>query len=471
MKVLLTGANGYIGRRLLPVLVKMGHEVVCCVRDKSRFEVSESLQNKVEIIEIDLLDRNSLLKIPDDIQGAYYLVHSMTGGEDYDELEKNSAINFREALRSTKAKHVVYLGAIVNEEKLSKHLASRKAVEEELSKGLYGFTSIRAGIIIGSGSASFEIIRDLVEKLPVMVAPKWLNTKSQPIAINDVIDILSESLFVEALYNGNYDIGGPDIISYKEMLLGYAKVRGVKRRIITVPVMTPRLSSYWLYFITATSYKLAQALVGSMKIEVVCRNNEINKILSIQPVTYYEALQKTVSEIEHNSIVSSWKDAFISGGIDIKISDYIQVPSYGCYTDVRVRKYRNRLKTIDKIWEIGGDNGWYYATWLWQLRGLIDRLFGGVGLRRGRKSNFDIDTGDSIDFWRVLFADREEGRLLLFAEMRLPGEAWLEFRIDGEIVKQTATYRPKGLWGRLYWIMVLPLHGFIFRGLLKKICN
>ena len=246
MKILLTGATGYIGKRLLPILIKEGHEVVCCVRDSDRLKVSSSLQDKVTVIENDLLDRESLLNIPHDIDGAYYLVHSMSASTDYQALERKSAINFRNALNDTNVKHIVYLSGIVNESELSHHLESRKTVELELVKGNYNFTTLRAGIIVGSGSASFEILRDLVEKLPLMIAPKWLKTRCQPIAISDVISFLYQSIFNEKTYNQNFDIGGPDILSYQEMLLEFGKTRGLKRWVYTVPVMTPRISSYWL---------------------------------------------------------------------------------------------------------------------------------------------------------------------------------------------------------------------------------
>jgi len=249
MKILLTGATGYIGKRLLPVLVNKGYHVVCCVRDKNRFSPPEPLRKSIEVVEVDFLDKKTLGNIPADIDGAYYLMHSMSSSTDYQKLELEAARNFRETLDETGVKHVVYLSGIVNEESLSKHLTSRKAVEAELGRGKYHLTTLRAGIIIGSGSASFEIIRDLVEKLPVMIAPRWLNTRCQPIAIKDVIAFLEKTLFEEKTYDQNFDIGGPDVLTYKEMLLEFAKVRGLKRWIGIVPVMTPKLSSYWLYFI------------------------------------------------------------------------------------------------------------------------------------------------------------------------------------------------------------------------------
>ncbi|MBL0084314.1 MAG: SDR family oxidoreductase [Saprospiraceae bacterium] len=469
MKILLTGSSGYIGKRLLPLLVESGHDVICCVRDIKRFTPPASLASRISIIQLDLLDRASLDAIPKDIDGAYYLVHSMSSSSDYQKLELDSAINFRDALLQTKVQHVVYLSGIVNEVTLSKHLSSRKNVEAALRKGQYHLTTLRAGIIIGSGSASFEIMRDLVEKLPIMIAPKWLNTKCQPIAIADVLTLLIKTIFNSKTYDQDFDIGGPDVLSYKEMLLEFGRVRNLKRYIFTIPFMTPKLSSYWLYFVTSTSYKLAIALVNSMKVEVVCRNNKIHEILGVKPITYHEALKRAFSKIERNEVVSSWKDAFISSDFAIHISEFVQVPVFGCFTDVKENTFVDRQEVVDKIWSIGGENGWYYGNWLWRLRGYLDKMVGGVGLRRGRTSANSLNAGDALDFWRVLYANKEEGRLLLIAEMKLPGDAWLEFKIKDQTLVQTATFRPLGLLGRLYWYAVLPFHGFIFRGMIHKI--
>ena len=469
MKILLTGATGYIGKRLLPVLIEAGHHVVCCVRDVKRFNAPKSILSKVSLIEVDLLDADSLKNIPKDIDGAYYLVHSMSSSSDYSSLEKKSAINFRAALKTTSVSHVIYLSGIVNETELSKHLTSRKDVETELGKGSYNFTTLRAGIIIGSGSASFEIIRDLVEKLPIMVTPKWLNTKCQPIGVSDVISFLAKALFHEKTYNQNFDIGGPDILSYKQMLLGFAKNRNLNRTIFTVPIMTPKLSSYWLYFVTSTSYKLAVSLVNSMKVEVICRDTRINSILEVTPIDYNKALEKAFHRMENNAILSSWKDSYASSGISFDISEFINVPTFGCFIDKRSSKIDNKEICLHKIWGIGGENGWYYANNLWKLRGILDKFSGGVGLRRGRTNLNTINAGDTIDFWRVLYANKEKGRLLLFAEMKLPGEAWLEFKIVGDTLEQTATFRPLGLLGRLYWYSVLPFHGLIFKGMLRNL--
>ena len=466
MKILLTGATGYIGKRLLPVLVDEGHDVVCCVRDINRFNPPDSVKAKISVIEIDLLDKHSLNKIPEDIDGAYYLVHSMSSSGDYDNLEKKSAINFREAINKTNLNHLIYLSGIINEVKLSKHLNSRKNVEIELGKGKYNFTTLRAGIIIGEGSSSFEIIRDLVEKLPVMITPKWLRTKSQPIGVTDVIRFLHKSLFQSKTYKNDFDIGGPDILSYKEILLRFAKIRNLKRKIFIIPIMTPRLSSYWLYFVTSVSYKLSIALVNSMKVEVVCRDNKLEKILNIKTEQIELSLQKAFNKIENNQIISSWKDSLISGNMNINISDFINVPIFGCFKDNREKTYENLENCLDRIWKIGGITGWYYANWLWKLRGFIDKIFGGVGLRRGRTNEIELCAGDTVDFWRVLYANKQEGKLLLFAEMKLPGEAWLEFKVHENKLIQTATFRPRGLLGRLYWYCVLPFHSYIFNGMI-----
>ena len=470
MKILLTGATGYIGKRLLPLLVNQGHQVICCVRDKNRFYSPPEFKNNLTLIEVDFLKKDTLITIPKDIDAAYYLIHSMSSSSDnYDELEKISAENFVFGINQTTAKQVIYLSGIVNDKSLSKHLASRKKVEEVLNTGDFSATTLRAGIIVGSGSASFEIIRDLVNKLPIMIAPKWLNTKCQPIAITDVLDFLSKSLLNPLTYNHSFDIGGPDILTYKEMLLGFAKAKKLKRWIFTVPIMTPKLSSYWLYFVTTTSYKLATALVSSMKVEVICRNNRIDDLLGVKPMTYEQALSRALIKVNEDMVASSWKDSLVSGRFSSNLSEYLKVPKKDCFIDRRKKEVINRDFTIEKIWSIGGETGWYYGDWLWSTRGFIDRLFGGVGSRRGRTNKHEIHSGDALDFWRVLYANKSEGKLVLFAEMKLPGEAWLEFKIINNELYQSATFRPKGFLGKLYWYSVLPFHGFIFNGMLNKL--
>ena len=471
MKILLTGVTGYIAQRLLPVLLQNGYEVVCGVRDKKRFNYKNHPTAKLSIIEVDFLDEKTLSSIPNDIDAAFYLIHSMsTQSGDFGNMEEICATNFKNRIQETNAKQVIYLSGISNTEDLSKHLSSRKNVETILSGSKFALTTLKAGIIVGSGSASFEIIRDLVEKLPFMITPRWLNTKCQPIAIRNVLEFLIGVIGKTETYNTSYDIGGPDILTYKEMLLHFAKIRGLKRRIVIVPVMTPKISSYWLYFVTATSYTLAKNLVNSMKIEVICKPNSLAKLLNIQPIDYDTAIQLAFDKIEENQVLSSWKDAQTSNLLHQGVSKFIEVPSNGCYKDIRTRIVTDNDTTIKKIWSIGGKTGWYYATWLWELRGFLDQLAGGVGMRRGRKNPTELNTGDALDFWRVMVASKNEKRLLLYAEMKLPGEAWLEFKIDNNnVLTQTATFRPLGVLGRLYWYAVLPFHGVLFTGMIRKI--
>jgi len=325
---------------------------------------------------------------------------------------------------------------------------------------------------VGSGSASFEIIRDLVEKLPLMITPRWLNTRTQPIAIRNVIEYLTGVLLRSETYGQSFDIGGPDILTYKEMLLRFAEIRGLKRLIIVVPVMTPRLSSYWLYFVTAVSYSLAVNLVSSMKVEIICRQNNLKDILGIKLIPYDDSIRLAFDKIEQNQVISSWNDALTSNILNSGIMKHMEVPQNGCFKDIRKIKVTSKGRTMDKIWAIGGNTGWYYANWLWVLRGFADKVFGGVGLRRGRRDPVEIHAGETLDFWRVLLADKKNSRLLLYAEMKLPGEAWLEFRITGgDLLEQTATFRPLGLLGRLYWYSVYPFHGFIFRGMINRLAK
>ncbi|MAU71958.1 MAG: epimerase [Pseudozobellia sp.] len=472
MKILLTGANGYIGMRLLPQLLEDGHDVVCTVRDESRFSVAPEIRSQIEVLEIDFLQEVIPKKIPKDIDAAYFLIHSMSAStKDFSDMEAKTARNFNKYMSQTLVKQVIYLSGIVNEDKLSRHLESRKNVENILYKGPFALTVLRAGIIVGSGSSSFEIIRDLCEKLPVMVTPKWVLTKTQPIAIRDIIIFLVGVLGNEETYDDSFDIAGPDVLSYKDMLEQYAEVRGFKNYIFTVPVMTPKLSSYWLYFVTSTSYKLAMNLVDSMKIEVIAKDRRLQELLNIRTHTYREAIDLAFKKIEQNLVISSWKDSMISGRFRKGLEKYIQVPQYGVLTDKQKIAVDDPQEVLDNIWKIGGDNGWYYGNWLWKVRGFLDKLSGGVGLRRGRTHPDRMFAGDSLDFWRVLLADREARRLLLFAEMKLPGEAWLEFKIEKNILYQTATFRPRGLKGRLYWYSLLPFHYFIFGGMIRNIAK
>ncbi|MDA7558897.1 SDR family oxidoreductase [Flavobacteriaceae bacterium] len=470
MKILVTGATGYIGKRLIPLLLQDGHNVVCTVRDKFRIDGAHFKDEFIDFIEVDFLNPNTLSEIPRDIDVAFYLIHSMSNATDnFQHLEKCCAINFKNRLEQTSVNQVIYLSGITNETNLSKHLQSRKNVENILPSPKYNLTIFKAGIIVGSGSSSFEIIRDLVEKLPFMIAPKWLNTKTQPIGIRDVLAFLHKSVARKHVYNKSYDVFGPEILTYKQMLLEFAEVRGLKRHISTVPIMTPKLSSYWLYFVTSTSYKLASKLVESMGVPIIGKSSDINEVLLVRPMTYKSAVKLAFKKIEQNAIISSWKDSLISSGRLNNIHNYINIPKYGCFKDYKELPVQDIEKTMNKIWSIGGKTGWYYGTVLWKIRGGIDKFIGGIGLRRGRTNPIELNVGDALDFWRVIYADKAKRKLLLYAEMRLPGEAWLEFKIEDNILKQTATFRPRGLAGRLYWYSVLPFHGFIFKGMITNL--
>lgn len=449
--------------------------MVCPVRDRRRFDFEdfdELFLKFVEVIEVDFLDRPSLEKLPLNIDAAYYLVHSLTSSsKHFSTLEAKAAQHFASYMADTTAQQIIYLGGIVNKsEKLSDHLSSRHKVEKLLGKSGVAVTTLRSAIIIGSGGASFEIIRDLVEKLPIMIAPKWLNSKCQPIGIANVLAYLLQVLWVEETYNKAFEIGGKDVLTYKEMLLQFAQVRGLRRVILTVPVLTIKLSSLWLYMVTSTSYRLARNLVDSMKNEVVVHDHSIQTIVPMHLLSYKEALGRSFQKINQKQVISSWKDSFSSRSFNNVFLNQVEAPEFGCFKDVQqVEIHRDSQEVLRNVWAIGGERGWYYGNFLWKIRGFLDKLVGGVGLRRGRRSPDDLKDGDALDFWRVLYASKEERRLLLFAEMKVPGDAWLEFKIQKKANRdwlvQTATFRPLGVWGRLYWYMVLPFHGFIFKGM------
>ncbi len=476
--ILLTGANGYIGRRTLHRLFKQGHYITCLVRDKRRFEISDEYIGQIQIVEGDLLKPETLTDLPRDIDAAYFLVHSMSGSyQDFEAMESQTAQNFRNYVDKTDCQQVIFLSGIMNEQTLSRHFQSRLNVEEILKNSKVPVTILRAGIIIGSGSASFEIMRDLVNKLPVMVAPKWLKNHIQPIALRDVLYYLSSVLLMEATYQKTFDIGGPEVLTYKDLLKKMAYIRGKKLWIINVPVLTPKLSAYWLYFVTATSFTLARSLVESLKHEVVVRKKGIENLFPCKLTSFEEAIKLAYARIDGNQVDSSWKDSLVSGTMDQNFLNKGEVPTANCMIDdkmIPIDQPKEQVKA--NIWQIGGANGWYFLDWLWEIRGILDKMVGGVGLRRGRRSPVDLARGDALDFWRVLYADREKGYLLLYAEMKLPGEAWLAFEIDEADkghpqLKQRATFRPYNFWGKLYWYGLLPIHIPIFRGMANQIAK
>lgn len=476
-KILITGSTGFVGKRLILYLLNQGHQIYALCRIKGTNIFSEEMPNFYPIWG-DLRNPETLKSIPKDIEAAYYLVHSMSEVvSNLAEVECQVARQFINGIKHTFVKQIIYLGGIINDEKkLSPHLKSRLLVEETLKKSLIPVTVLRASIIIGAGSASFEIIRDLCDKLPIMVAPKWVRTQCQPISINDVLFYLSKVLLNENCFNKVFDIGGPEILTFKELLLQYSKFRNLSTWIIDVPLLTPHLSSYWLVFITSVRFSLCSYLVESMKTSSFVQLDGIQKLIPHLCLTYNEALHLTFQKIEQNEVVSTWMDSWDISGESPSIEDYIKIPLEGCLKDERrILITDSKAAVIDRIWQIGGSRGYYTFNWAWSLRGLLDQMIGGVGLNRGRRHPSNIQVGDSIDFWRVLLADKEKGHLILFATMKVPGEAWLEFKIDEEKNKnelvQIATFKPKGILGKLYWYLLYPFHYFIFQNMATAIAQ
>lgn len=476
-KILVTGASGFVGKRLILYLLNQGHVVYALSRVKGIAIFAEDRSN-LHYLWGDLRDEATLQALPLDIHAAYYLVHSMSDiMGDLVQAEIETITRFIVSVARTQIKQIIYLSGIVNDERnLSKHLKSRLLVEKVIRSSNIPYTVLRASIIIGAGSASFEIIRDLCEKLPLMVAPKWIHCVCQPISMQDVIFYLSAVLLNEKCKNTIFDIGGPDVLTFKDILLGYAKFRNLKRWIIDVPVLTPRLSSYWLVFITSVRYSLCSYLVESMKTNTVVQVGSIQEILPHRCLHYVEALELAFQKIAQNEVISSWMDSWEVKDVDPNIQTYIQVPTEGCLQDQQIVEVKDSKEaTIARIWCIGGRTGYYAFNWAWKLRGFIDQMIGGVGLNRGRQHLHTIEVGDSIDFWRVLRADKERGHLILYAGMKLPGQAWLEFQCqekDNRIIFiQTATFRPKGILGRLYWYLLLPIHCLIFYKMAKALAG
>lgn len=476
-KILITGSNGFIGKRLIVDLLNKDHEIYALCRIKGAKVFAEDRPN-LHYIWGDLRNSETLKAIPDDIEAAYYLVHSMSEIVDnLVETEMDVVEQFLKGVKNSHIKQIIYLGGIINDEKnLSPHLKSRLLVEEALKQSGIPYTVLRASIIIGAGSASFEIVRDLCEKLPIMIAPKWVNSLCQPIAVGDVLFYLSSVLLNQKCMNKIFDIGGPEAITFKEVMLRYAKFRNLKRWIINVPVLTPRLSSYWLVFITSVRYSLCSYLVESMKTSTVVQSNEIQKTIPHTCLTYNESLELAFQRISQNEVISSWMDSWEIRGTNPNIENYIQVPDEGCLKDERrIIVKDSKAATIERIWRIGGSTGYYALNWAWHLRGLFDQMIGGVGLNRGRRHPFEIQVGDHIDFWRVILADKDNGHLILYAGMKVPGEAWLQFKLEEKnhelFLIQTATFRPKGVLGRLYWYALIPFHFFIFQKMAKALAG
>jgi uncharacterized protein YbjT (DUF2867 family) len=478
--VLVTGANGYIGLRLIQALLEADHEITAVVRDKRRFPAANFAgdEARLHIVEADFLDAATLRDLPQSIDAAYYLIHSMGSGGDFARKEELCATNFSDAAQACDWKRIIYLGGLAADEgPLSEHLSSRRRVEEILRSSGAPLTALRASIIVGSGSASFEIIRDLAEKLPVLVTPRWVHTHCQPIAIRNVIDYLTGVLEHPETARASYDIGGPEVMSYLDLIKRYCEVRGLKRVFIPTRLLSPRLSSGWLCLLTSTSFPLARSLVDSLTHETVCHDSKIREIIPLELLKYGEAVERALARIAQNHVPSSWIDSLAAGTLSPRLFDAIKVPEHGVLFDSRVVPLTApREEVIARIWSIGGAAGWPSMNWAWKLRGVADKMAGGIGIRRGRRHPIELHAGDSLDFWRVLLADLPKGRLMLYAEMKLPGEAWLEFAIEnlpdgGQALRQTATFRPQGLLGRLYWLVVMPFHWLLFPRMARNLAS
>ncbi len=468
MRVLLTGANGYIGLRLLPELLEQGHEVVVLVRNLDRFPRADfcrwESEGRVSYLVGDMLKPDSLPTLGA-VDGAYYFLHSMGSGDGFAEREASCARNFSSWISEAGCPQVVYLGGLNTESELqlSEHMQSRNQVAEILAQGPFHLTVLRASIIVGSGSASFEIIRDLVEKLPVMVTPQWTRTRCQPIAIRNVIGYLIGVMGNEQCCDRSFDIGGPEVHTYRELLIHYAETRGLRRMALPVPLLSPKLSSYWLYFMTATTYQLAKSLVTSLHVESVCEEDSIREIIPQKLLNYEESIKMALSNIAQNRVPSAWYDSLASGHFSENNLLSVHVPEHGVFTDSQECVFQvPTSKVVASVWSIGGTKGWPSLNWAWKVRGRLDKLVGGIGMRRGRRHPSELRVGDALDFWRVVLTDQDAGRLILSAEMKLPGEAWLEFNIQDGMLTQTATFRPKGLTGRAYWWLVYPFHLILF---------
>ncbi|MBL0155950.1 MAG: SDR family oxidoreductase [Bryobacterales bacterium] len=467
----MTGATGYIGGRLIPRLLECGYSIRCLVRTPAKLAGrSWAGLPEVEIVTTDLGDADSIATGLAGCSAAYYLVHSMTSaGADYAKRDNELAANFAQAAQLAGVGRIIYLGGLGETGAgLSEHLASRREVEEALGSGGVPVTVLRAAMIIGSGSASFEILRYLVERLPVMVTPKWVSTRCQPIAVRNVIGYLVGALDKAETAGHVYDIGGPEALRYREIMRIMAEELGLRARwVIPVPVLTPRLSSYWIHLVTPLSHDIAKPLAEGLKNPVVCREDAITRVIPQQLLSVREAIRAALVKVADHQVETSWQmagpipgDPDWAGGTVFRDAREIVIAAPAA-------------AVFRAVCHIGGGHGWYAADWLWQIRGWMDKLAGGPGLRRGRRDPESVAYGEALDFWRVVGIERDL-RLTLRAEMKLPGEALLEFRIESTgpsqcTLRQTALFHPRGLLGLLYWYAVVPLHHVVFRGMLRGI--
>jgi uncharacterized protein YbjT (DUF2867 family) len=473
--ILVTGATGYIGGRLVPRLLEAGYNVRVFVRDASRLK-GRPWSNQVDIVEGDVLSSKSLPQALKDVSAAYYLIHSMMDTADFHKRDMTAAKNFGEAARQAGVKRIIYLGGLGDPESdLSQHLRSRQQTGDILRKSGVPVTEFRAAIIVGSGSVSFEMIRYLTERIPVMVCPKWVFTRVQPISIQNVVEYMIEALNTPESAGKIVEIGGAEVMSYGDMMLAYAKVRGLRRSLIPVPVLTPRLSSYWVHWTTPIPARISRPLVEGLQNEVVVRNDlAVQLFPQIQLLDYQTSVQTALERLEASQIESTWSDSLSSSQGDqpaVALKN-----TQGMIIERRVRLTDAPPDVVFRAFtSLGGERGWLYLNWIWKVRGLLDRLVGGVGLRRGRRHPRELRAGDALDFWRVEAV--EASRLLrLRAEMKLPGRAWLQFEIEpdekrGTNLIQTAYFAPKGLGGFLYWYLLYPIHKLVFSGMISAIAR
>jgi uncharacterized protein YbjT (DUF2867 family) len=473
--ILVTGATGYVGGRLVPRLLAAGYRVRCLVRDPGRLQGRPWL-NQVEVATGDVLQPEGLAPAMHGVQVVYYLVHSLGGGSDFSERDLRAARICAFAAKQAGVDRIIYLGGLGDPEAgLSRHLQSRHETGAALAEAGVPVTEFRAAVIVGSGSLSFEMIRYLTERLPVMVCPKWVFTRIQPIAIRNVLDYLVAALDCPASAGLVLEIGGRDVITYSAMMTGYAQARGLKRHLLAVPVLTPRLSSYWVHLVTPIPANIAQPLIKGLGNEVIVRQATALKLFPlIEPLDYETAVRLALEKLETHGVETSWTDALTSSqGEKTPVS---LTSSEGMIIERRQKMVSAAASEVfQSFTRLGGKRGWLYLNWTWQVRGMVDRLFGGVGMRRGRRDPDNLRAGDTLDFWRVETV--EPDRLVrLRAEMKVPGRAWLEFQArpqdNGQtLLTQTAFFEPKGLCGLLYWYALYPVHALIFGGLIQGVAE
>ncbi len=468
--ILLTGATGYIGGRLLQLLEEKGRGPLRCLARRPDF-LRSRVAAGTEVVAGDVLDAGSLGPAFEGVSCAYYLVHSMGSAGRFEVEDRAAAGNFAHAAREAGVRKIIYVGGLGDSSHpLSAHLRSRQEVGEVLRASGVPVIEFRASVVIGSGSLSFELVRALTERLPVMLLPKWVATPAQPIAISDLLDYLVAALDVEVSASRTFEIGGADVVSYGDLMREYARQRGLKRWMIPVPVLTPRLSSLWLGLVTPVYARIGRKLIDSITHPTVVRDPAASQVFDVKPMGVRDAIASAMKSEDVEFGASRWSDALSSLGPN---RDWGGVRFGSRLVDSREAVVSAPPDAaFAPIQRIGGQTGWYYGRWLWKLRGWLDLLAGGAGLRRGRRHPVDLRVGDTVDFWRV--EDYEPGRRLrLAAEMKLPGRAWLDFEVepegDGARIRQTAIFDPVGLFGLLYWYALFPLHQFVFAGMLKRI--